>query len=163
MTLALEWLQASWRPGGKSEDQWRASLRGYAMSLLSEKPVNEIATSDVMEVLLPIWSAKTETARRVRQRIRAVMKWTVAQGCRESNPAGNAIVSALWKHGTSRKHFQAVWVPGLDQEAVRDLTREREDYRRRGWDSNPRRHYPDLGFQDRYLSRSVTPPGPRTR
>ena len=30
--------------------------------------------------------------------------------------------------------------------------------KRRGWDSNPRRNYPDLGFQDRYLSRSVTPP-----
>ena len=31
-------------------------------------------------------------------------------------------------------------------------------YIRRGWDSNPRGSYPNLGFQDRYHSRSVTPP-----
>ena len=42
-----------------------------------------------MEVLLPIWSTKRETARRVRQRIGAVMKWAVAQGYREDNPVSN--------------------------------------------------------------------------
>ena len=40
-----------------------------------------------MEVLLPIWATKRETARRVRQRIGAVMKWAVAQGYREDKDA----------------------------------------------------------------------------
>ena len=100
--------RASWRPGGKSEDQWRASLRDYAMPLLGERSVDEITTSDVMAVLLPIWSTKSETARRVRQRIGAVMKWAVAQGYRESNPAGDAIGAALPRNGSSRKHFRAI-------------------------------------------------------
>ncbi|MDE2879535.1 integrase arm-type DNA-binding domain-containing protein [Candidatus Palauibacter soopunensis] len=98
----------SWRPGGKSEGQWRASLRDYAMPRLGAKGVDEITTADVMDVLLPIWSSKPETARRVRQRIGAIMKWAVAQGYRESNPAGDAIGSALPRHGTGRRHFRAL-------------------------------------------------------
>ena len=42
---------------------------------------------------------KRETARRVRQRISAVMRWAVAQGYREDNPAGDAIGAALPKTG----------------------------------------------------------------
>ena len=90
--------------GGKSEGQWRASLRDYAMPKLGAKGVDEITTADVMEVLLPIWSSKPETARRVRQRIGAIMKWAVAQGYRESNPAGDAIGSALPRHGKNQAH-----------------------------------------------------------
>ena len=100
--------RASWRPGGKSEGQWRASLRDYAMPRLGAKGVDEITTADVMKVLLPIWSSKPETARRVRQRIGAIMKWAVAQGYRESNPAGDAIASALPRHGRGRQHFRAL-------------------------------------------------------
>ncbi|WP_420449909.1 tyrosine-type recombinase/integrase [Candidatus Palauibacter sp.] len=100
--------RASWRPGGRSEGQWRASLRDYAMPRLGGKGIDEITTADVMEVLLPIWSSKPETARRVRQRIGAIMKWAVAQGYRESNPAGDAIASALPRHGKGRQHFRAL-------------------------------------------------------
>ena len=61
-----------------------------------------------MSVLLPIWTAKAETAKRVRQRIGAVMKWAVAQGYRRDNPAGDAIGAALPKHGVGRKHQRAL-------------------------------------------------------
>ncbi len=69
---------------------------------------DRIGTADVMEVLLPIWSTKRETARRVRQRISAVMKWAVAQGYREDNPAGDAISAALPKNGVRRQHQRAL-------------------------------------------------------
>lgn len=78
------------------------------MPRLGAKGVDEITTADVMEVLLPIWSSKPETARRVRQRIGTIMKWAVAQGYRESNPAGDAIGSALPRHGKNREHFRAL-------------------------------------------------------
>ena len=44
-----------------------------------------------MTLLTPIWHDKPETARRVRQRIGAVMKWAVAMGYRPDNPAGDAL------------------------------------------------------------------------
>ena len=102
---------AGWRDGGRSERQWRASLRDYAMWRLGELPVNRIGTADVMAVLLPIWAEKRETARRVRQRISAVMRWAVAQGYREDNPAGDAIGAALPKTGGRTRHQPALPYP----------------------------------------------------
>ena len=102
---------AGWRDNGRSERQWRASLRDYAMWRLGELPVNRIGTADVMAVLLPIWAEKRETARRVRQRISAVMRWAVAQGYREDNPAGDAIGAALPKTGSRTRHQPALPYP----------------------------------------------------
>ena len=93
-----------WKDAGKSEKQWRASLREYAMRRLGRKRVDRIDTADVMAVLIPHWHTKNETMRRVRQRIGAVMKWAVAQGYRGDNPAGDAISAALPKTGTMRRH-----------------------------------------------------------
>lgn len=104
-----------WKPGGKSERQWRSSLGTYAFPLIGSKRVDRITTRDVMAVLLaredggrPFWMAKPETARRVRQRIGAVMKWAVAQGFRTDNPAGSAIGAALPKNGDRRRHFRSL-------------------------------------------------------
>ena len=100
--------RASWRPGSKSEAQWRASLRDYAVPKLGSKRVDQISTADVMAVLLPIWTTKAETARRVRQRVSAVMKWAIAQGYRPDNPAGEALGAALPKNTGHRLHFKAL-------------------------------------------------------
>ena len=102
---------ASWRDGGRSEKQWRASLRDYAMPRLGRMPVDTITTADVLAVLVPVWSAKPETARRVRQRIGAVMRWAVAEGYRDDNPAGEAIGAALPKNGGRQAHRQALPYP----------------------------------------------------
>ena len=88
--------------------QWTSSLRQYAFPRLAGRPVDTITTADVMAVLLPIWTEKTETARRVRQRISAVMKWAVAQGYRGDNPAGDAIASRVAESVVDkRRHFRA--------------------------------------------------------
>lgn len=100
--------RASWLAGGKSEAQWRSSLQTYAFPRLGRKRVDAITTADVMAVLLPIWSTKHETARRVRQRIGAVMKWAVAEGFRPDDPTGAAIGAALPKNGHRARHFEAV-------------------------------------------------------
>ena len=97
-----------WKDAGKSEKQWRASLRNYAMRRLGRKRVDEINTADVMAVLIPHWHTKNETMRRVRQRIGAVMKWAVAQGYRDDNPAGDAITAALPKNSSMRRHQRAL-------------------------------------------------------
>ena len=98
----------NWKDGARSAELWRSSLRDYALQRLGRKPVNKITTSDVLAVLVPIWTEKRETARRVRQRIGAIMKWAIAEGHREDNPAGEAIGAALPKNGTPRKHQRAL-------------------------------------------------------
>ncbi len=100
--------EQGWKDGGKNTSQWRASLRDYAMPRLGKLRVSDISTADVMAVLLPIWNEKPETARRVRQRIGSVMKWAVAQGYRQDNPAGDALGAALPKNGVAKKHHRAL-------------------------------------------------------
>ncbi len=98
----------TWRDGGKTANQWRASLRDYVMPRLGRQPVDKITTAVVLAVLVPIWNTKRETARRVRQRIGAICKWAIAEGHRDDNPAGDAIAAALPRNGVKRGHFRAL-------------------------------------------------------
>jgi len=99
---------AGWKDGSRSEKDWRATLRDYAMPRLGRLRVDRIKAPDVMRVLLPIWNEKRVTARRVRQRISAVMLWAVAQGYRDDNPAGAAVGAALPKNGIRPQHLAAL-------------------------------------------------------
>ena len=99
---------AGWKPGGKSERQWRSSLSTYVYPLLGDTAVDRVTTADVMACLVPIWHTRPETARRIRQRIGAVMRWAIAQGYRADNPAGDAIAAALPSNTGRRRHHRAL-------------------------------------------------------
>ena len=60
-----------------------------------------------MEVLEPIWSALPETARRVKQRISAVMRWAISQGLRQDDPT-SALGMALPRNSTVKQHHRAL-------------------------------------------------------
>jgi integrase len=80
--------RAGWKGGGKSAEQWTASLTAYVFPVLGRLPVQIIDTGLVMRVLDPIWLTKTETASRVRQRIENILDWATARGYRRGdNPA----------------------------------------------------------------------------
>ncbi len=85
--------------------QWRQTLRDYAYPRIGRKRVGEVSTADVLAILKPIWSSKPPTAKAVRNRISAVMRWAVAKGYRPDNPAGEAIAGVLPRNGNlSREH-----------------------------------------------------------
>ena len=100
--------EPTWKDGSKSANDWRASLRRYAIPLMGRLPVSDVTTAHVLAVLVPIWNEKRTTARLVRQRIGAVMQWAVAAGFRGDNPAGDAIGAALPKIGNGVKHMRAL-------------------------------------------------------
>ena len=97
-----------WKSERKPRASGRASMRDYVLPRLARKRVDAVTTADVMAVLLPIWSTKRVTAGRVRQRIGTVMKWAVAQGYRDDNPAGDAISAALPKAAVRKPHMRAL-------------------------------------------------------
>ena len=70
--------------------------------------MSEVTTADALAILTPIWHDKPETARRVRQRIGAVMKWAVAMGYRPDNPAGDALGQALGRQQAVVQHMRAL-------------------------------------------------------
>ena len=61
-----------------------------------------------MAVLLPIWNEKPETARRVRKRIGAIVKWAAAPGHGLDNPASDALGAALRKTSVVKRHHRAL-------------------------------------------------------
>lgn len=87
---AAEYIAAH-SPGWKSDvhrNQWASTLRSYAAPVIGDKPVAEISTDDVLAILQPIWTAKPETANRVRGRVEMVLDFAKARGWREGeNPA----------------------------------------------------------------------------
>ena len=71
----------------KHKAQWKTTLETYAAPLRT-KPVDTIATDDVLSVLKPIWTKKAETASRLRGRIEKVLDAAKAKGFRNGeNPA----------------------------------------------------------------------------
>src|SRR5215470_14563711 len=79
--------RAGWR-NGKHAAQWEATLATYAEPIIGKLSVQAIDTTLVLKVLEPIWTAKPETAGRVRGRIEAVLDWAKVRGFRVGeNPA----------------------------------------------------------------------------
>ena len=113
----------AWR-NAKHAAQWLSTLQSYAFPAIGNLKLNEISRKNVVDALSPIWNAKPETARRIRQRIRAVMDRAVALEYIDYNPAGDAINGALTKKPRVRAHHRAapyVELPAALQ-AVREST-----------------------------------------
>ena len=96
----------TWR-NAKHGAQFISTLETYAFPRMGKIKAADVTTADVLAVLTPIWLTKGETARRVRQRIGTVMKWAVAQGWRQDNPA-DAIAQALPKQDRTQKHRKSL-------------------------------------------------------
>jgi integrase len=83
----IESRRPSWS-NAKHAQQWANTLAAYAFPVIGELPVAEVTAEHVVEILRPIWSAKSETASRVRMRIEAVLNAAKLMGWRTGeNPA----------------------------------------------------------------------------
>ena len=76
----LEQKRGGWRGRWHAQNWWN-SMERYAFPRIGRRPVSEVNTTDVLEILTPIWHVKAETARAVRQRIRSVLEWAIAWTC----------------------------------------------------------------------------------
>ena len=81
----VEQKRAGWRSRRGAAD-WLRSLERYAFPRIGSRCVSEVSSADVLAVLTPIWHVKSDTARRVRQRIHAVLEWSIAMEHRNDNP-----------------------------------------------------------------------------
>ena len=98
------------RPGWRSREHaqlWLSSLERYAIPRIGKMPVSEVTSSDVIGILAPIWHDTATTARKLRQRIRAVMEWAVAMDLRPDNPC-DRIGPVLGSQGNLVRHMRAL-------------------------------------------------------
>ena len=96
-----------WRNGSHTLG-WIQTLERHAFPKIGNKPIDAISRSDLLSVLTPIWSTRPETARRVRQRMRTIFRWAMANELVESNPAGEAIDGALPSMPKVKAHLRAL-------------------------------------------------------
>ena len=119
----IEMRRPTWS-NDRHAEQWTQSIEKHAIPLIGNKRLDSITTADVLEVLTPIWTCKAETATRVRQRLETIFDWVIAQGWRQDNPAGRAVVKALPKTQRLKEHHPALpykEIPAALQ-AVREST-----------------------------------------
>jgi integrase len=99
--------KAAWK-NGKHQDQWINTLTTYAFPKLGDRLVNDIEGPIIRDVLAPIWLAKPETARRVRQRIGAVLDWSYAKGYRPTEAPMRSLSKGLPRQPRKDGHFAAM-------------------------------------------------------
>ena len=99
--------KAGWK-NGKHQAQWINTLETYAFPALGDLPVDDIEGPAIRDVLAAIWLSKPETARRVRQRIGAVLDWSYAKGYRASEAPMRSLSKGLPRQPRKDGHFAAM-------------------------------------------------------
>jgi integrase len=91
----------------KHRADWLSSLAMYAFPAFGSRPIDQVTSADILTALTPIWNAKAETARRVRQRIRIVFDWSKVNGHCADNPV-EGVTRALPRNTTKQEHLAAL-------------------------------------------------------
>jgi len=97
----------AWR-NPKHAAQWINTLAQYAFPYFGNRGVDEIESADVLRALSPIWLAKPETARRVRQHVRAVFDWAKGAGHRRGDNPVDGVARALPRQNDRAEHHAAL-------------------------------------------------------
>jgi len=89
-TCAARYIRAhrhGWK-NTKHARQWVSTLKTYARPIIGSKRVDTVSPEDILKILSPIWTTKTETAKRVQGRIENILDYAAAHKYREPlNPA----------------------------------------------------------------------------
>jgi integrase len=89
-TCAARYIRAhrrGWK-NAKHARQWVSTLKTYVRPEIGAKPVDVISTDDIINILSPFWTTKTETAKRVQGRIENILDFAAAHKYRDPlNPA----------------------------------------------------------------------------
>src|SRR5690606_28244628 len=119
-TACIEALAPQWS-NAQHKYQWEQTIGQYANPVIGSLPVNEVDANHIVEILKPIWTTKTETATRLRERIERVLDWAMSAGYRSGdNPARwkGSMAHRLPKPSAVQKIVHHVAVPVANAPAV---------------------------------------------
>ncbi len=98
--------KSGWR-NGKHRKDWLSSLDLHVFPKIGAVRVDLVSQVDVRDALAEIWLTTPETARRVRQRIKAVLDWSGSKGW-QAKVDWNVVNGGLSKQPKSNNHFAAM-------------------------------------------------------
>jgi hypothetical protein len=85
--------------------QWSATMSTYVFPTIGHRPIGDISTGEILEMLSPVWFEKPETGRRLLQRIEAVFKSAILRGHRErASPCIGVVQELGTRHRTIVNH-----------------------------------------------------------
>ena len=96
-----------WQSARTRKNRWQRAER-YIFPVSGDMPMGRIGRTEVVGVLDPVWTAKLETASRLRLITQTVLAWAMAHGHIVVNPAGEIIEAALPSSARVQIHFRAL-------------------------------------------------------
>ena len=112
--------EGAWK-NDKHKAQWISSLQNHVFPKIGYMPVGEVTSAEVLNVLSPIWNEKPETAKRVLQRIRSVIKWAKAKGYHKGDDPVELALAALPRRAKRTSHHASlafVALPDLYEQLI---------------------------------------------
>jgi integrase len=100
-------LLPSWK-NPKHAAQWINTLKRYAFPLIGTRPVSQITSADVLRILSPIWTEKPETAKRLGQRVSAVIRWARASEFYTGDDPVEAALAGLPRQKHDVRHHESL-------------------------------------------------------
>jgi integrase len=117
-----EALKEGWK--NRRHANWISSLENHAFPLIGTRPVDQVDSAAVVEVLSPIWLEIPDTARRILQRIGAVLDFSHIKGWLPAEVSLRSVRKGLPRQVDKGGHLEAmpyVDVPALMQKLAAAL------------------------------------------
>jgi integrase len=111
-------LKPTWR-SEKHAEVWLRSFDRFVFPFFRKQDITLLGTADILKVLTPIWSEKHDTAKRVKQRLRAVFDWAKGAGHYNKENPVEGIKQALPRIKIKVEHM-----PALDWQKAPDFILE---------------------------------------
>jgi len=92
----------------KFAKQWFSSLEHHVFPTIGKLPISQVTSADILRVLTPIWNTKADTAKKIKQRLRMIIKWARAQGYFQGDDPVELAEQALPKQLKSDDHHKSL-------------------------------------------------------
>ena len=92
----------------KFAKQWLSSLEHHVFPTIGKLPISQVTSADILRVLTPIWNTKGDTAKKIKQRLRMIIKWARAQGYFQGDDPVELAEQALPKQLKSDDHHKSL-------------------------------------------------------
>ena len=79
VTLSAHQVLAPTFKSEKYAEQWPVTLENHIIKVIGHRPISGITSADILSVIAPIWTEKTDTAKNLKQRLSFILKWAKAQ------------------------------------------------------------------------------------
>jgi integrase len=116
----------------RRKKNWITSLENHIFPLMGKKSIDAVDSAIVRGALEPIWLKIPETARRILQRITAVLDFAHIEGWRPDETSLRTVVKGLPRQNDRGKHFEAMpyaEVPALVDRLEREPSISRDALR----------------------------------